>query len=172
MDREEFERMKEAEKEHLRKMKALKEQLRSAQRTARLRQAVDGITRARDTPDLDASIEAVQLGAIESEVRLDMALESAADGEPAEPVVDEEEARRLRAEALVRQMKTALGTPGLDAGPSRASSGRSDSTPPSSAGPDKTIGRTADTPETPDADELPEKTIGRVGGRRRRDADG
>ena len=169
MDREEFERMKQAEKEHLRKMRELKQQLRSAQRTARLRQAVEGVTRAGSTPDLDASIEAVQLGAIESEVRLDMALESAESAASVDPVIDEEEARRLRAEALVRQMKAALGPTGLDA--PRAETGPSDSAPTPPAGPDKTLGRAPDAQDSA-ADDLPEKTIGRAGGRRRRDADG
>ena len=161
MTPEEFERLKEAEKTHLRKLKALKQQHREAQRKKGLLDALKGIMR----PDLDdvhdEMVDKLTMKNIENEARFEIALENANLTDDALEKAAQEEAERevlqkAEAEALVRQMK-------LEAGGGAAPS--SDQTNAQAEG--KTIGR-APSPDEPEAEsvETPSttrgsKTIGR-----------
>jgi len=110
MNPDEYERLKEAEKAHLRKVRALKQQLREAQRTERLSEALRGM----DTSDLgdefDEALRAVQQKNLTSEARFEMAME-ALDAEERrerqrlELEAFEEEQRKRAAADLIRQMK-------------------------------------------------------------------
>lgn len=161
MTPEEFERLKEAEKAHLRQLKALKQQHRDAQRKKGIYDALKGIVR----PDLDdvheEMVDRLTMKNIESEARFEIALENAELGDDALDRMVEEDAardsiRKAVADELVRQMK-------LDAG-----SGSSESTtgiPAKAEG--KTIGREPAVNEPPQAaseesdDTRRPKTIGR-----------
>ena len=163
MTPEEFERLKEAEKAHLRKLKALKQQHRQAQRKKGLLDALKGIVR----PDLDdvhdEMLDKLTTKNIESEARFEIALENAGLADDALEKAAHEEAeredlRKAEADAIVRQMKLEAGggaAPSADETIAQAES--------------KTIGR-APTPDEPeaeaDADDMPSttrgpKTIGR-----------
>ena len=155
MTPEEFERLKEAEKTHLRKLKALKQQHRQAQRKKGLLDALKGIVR----PDLDdvhdEMLDKLTMKNIESEARFEIALENAnltddALDKAAQEEAEREVLRKAEADALVRQMK-------MEAGEGAASS--TDETNAEAEG--KTIGR-APTPEEPEAEshETPSKTRG------------
>ena len=161
MTPEEFERLKEAEKVHLRKLKALKQQHRQAQQKKGILDALKGIVR----PDLDdvhdEMVDRLTRKNIESEARFEIALENAnltddALEKAAQEETEREALRQAEAEALVRRMK-------IEAGGGSAPS--ADETNVQAGG--KTIGRTP-TPEEPQAesDETPgpakgSKTIGR-----------
>ncbi len=161
MTPEEFERLKEAEKTHLRKLKALKQQHRQAQRKKGLLDALKGIVR----PDLDdvhdEMVDKLTMKNIESEARFEIALENAgltddALESAAREEAEHEDLQKAQAEALVRRMKREAGG---EVAPS------SDQTNTHTEA--KTIGR-APTPEEPQAepDETPSpargsKTIGR-----------
>ena len=161
MTPEEFERLKAAEKAHLRKLKALKQQHREAQRKKGLLDALKGIVR----PDLDdvhdEMVDKLTMKNIESEARFEIALENANLTDDALEKAAQEEAERevlreAEADALVRQMKLEGGA---EAAPS------DNQTNVQAEG--KTLGR-APTSEEPDAetDETPgtsrgPKTIGR-----------
>lgn len=142
MTPEEFEQLKEAEKAHLRQLKALKQQYRNAQRRKGLMDALTGIVR----PDLDdvhdEMVDKLTMKNIESEARFEMALENAnlTDDALEQAAVEEAERDSLRkaeAEALVHQMKLEAG--GAAPGPGSQSCVSADG---------KTIGRSA-TPEEP-----------------------
>lgn len=172
MDRKEFERLKEEEKEHLRAIKKLKGQLREAERVARMHRAVGEVTNSLDTTEIDARIEELERKAIEAEARLDVALESSGMQDASEPVLSPEEERKLKAEALVAQMKASLdpgaarspeGEPEATAARRTKEEGKEE-TPPLPA---KTIGRRPAETEDSSDEKVPEKTIGRVSPRRR-----
>ena len=184
MKREEFERIKEAEKAHLRKLKELKQAALRLGRQQRLTRAVDEIAGAADDPmgTHEEFVEKLAFEAARSEAKLEMALESQAekaaeaDAEAAE-ALDEEALVKARARDLLRQMKQQMGVPDAEA---TAPAAEADAP----AAPEKTLGRTpaaapppalekthgrppgaappapapsAEKPETP-----PEKTIGRM----------
>ncbi len=170
MTKEEFERLKEEEKAHLREIKRLKGELRDAERMAKVHRAIGEMTAGLETPELDARTESLQRGAIEAEARLDMALESAGITDPSQPVLSPEEERKLKAEALVAQMKAQMDPSGsrTDTESKQAGSVRS-GRPANKDGslPEKTIGRQAAEQEGDPSTPEPEKTIGRGSARRR-----
>jgi hypothetical protein len=153
MNRDEYERLKEEEKEHLRELKRLRERLREAERTRALRQAVQKVQEDAQSEEFDDALRSVQEETLESEVRMDMALESADAGE-----VDPEEERRLRAEALVRQMKVAMG--GIE--PEEALREVEPESEPEEPTDERTIGKPPRRSEESISEEEPEKTIGRM----------
>ena len=153
MDKEEFERLKAEEKAHLRKLRALKQQHRDVQRKASSINALNAM-RDRDLEDeTDALTESLMRGAATQEARIDLALESQAP-QTGPSDVDREDLAKAEAEALVRQMRAAMG--GGDAPP--PASATSPTPAPPAGG--KTIGRTPDEPP-PAADPRDAKTIGR-----------
>ncbi len=149
MTPEEFERLKEEEKAHLRQLRDLKAQHRDVTRKKSIFDALRGLAR----PDIDATHEE-QVGklmqdAAMSEARLDLAMESADAGERAAREAEERELlRRAQAEEMVRQMKGELGVPPVPPAPS------------DDAG-EKTIGRDGDNVRDEPEPDRPAKSIGR-----------
>ena len=153
MTPEEYERIKEAEKEHLRKLKQLKQQVRDLERKKKVADALDDMVKAPGEDILGTHEE--MMGKLQEETalreaRLEIALEeqgldAATPAEPAGP--SEEELQKARAEALVKQMKTQMGQ--ATEPPAKKQDPASDVAPEA-------------TDEAPTEDSLPEKTIGRI----------
>jgi len=150
MTPEEYERLKEAEKEHLRKMRQLKRAVHELERQKKVSRAVRDMTEEprRLLDEQEELVDRIAMEAAHSEARLDIALESAdqkAESEPALPTPEEsdEELRRARARELVRRMQA-----GDAPEPSRSE--------PAKQAPEASGG------EKPDRPPLPDKTIGRM----------
>ncbi len=158
MTPEEYQRIKEAEKEHLRKLKALKRTVRRLERQKKLNQALENITGGRERV-LDTHEEMMEQLAMEtalSEARLEMALEAEQAVTEAEArAALEEDLQKARARELIRRIKLEVGSP--EAAPDPPS--RRAKTSPASP---------AEAPPEPEPDDpappqgLPEKTIGRM----------
>jgi alanyl-tRNA synthetase len=145
---EEYQRLKEAEKAHLRSLRELKKAVRSASRQTRLADAIEGATARpmQALDDHDALIQDLAIETARNEARLDVALESVSGAQDAEIVAENEEVlRKARAAELVRQLR----------GQMEAGSSGSDSTTTPAAQEETT---TTEGPGLP----LPEKTIGRM----------
>ncbi|NBC16760.1 MAG: hypothetical protein GVY18_05505 [Bacteroidetes bacterium] len=176
MTPEEYQRLKEAEKEHLRKLKKLKDTARSlARRNKVARTLGDMVSTSRDA--LDAQEQMVSDLAQETarqEARLELALEAQADRDT-DAAVDEdqalaeadEELAAVRAKQLLHQIKQQMGVVADAPDASEDTSERSAT----ASEPSKTLGprRTAAPPsestpeeEASDDDPLPDKTIGRM----------
>lgn len=176
MDRDEFNRLKEAEKAHLRKVRALKQQLREANRKQGLLGALKGL----DTSALDAEHEEALRNVTEqnitSEARFEIAMEALDAAEEQE--ADRAEMARIEAERqktvasdLVSQMKAQMLGDAAEHVEARQSEDRGED----QTAPQKTIGlagerddtaaddahakRPADVPQ--DAPTRSAKTIGR-----------
>ena len=165
MSPEEYERIKEQEKAHLREMKRLREQVADAQRKGRLASALGGIAGALSHGDDERGelVRKLQQDTALSEARMEMALEGQAERQQAadaaaerarleaEAAKLEKEAEALRARDTVARLRAEMGldTPASAAG-----------TPPAAEG-GKTLGRTptADAPAPGSAP--PAKTFGR-----------
>ena len=168
MTPEEFNRIKEAEKAHLRKLKALKQAAGRLERQKSIAQALGSMTQEAQQK-LEANQNTVEQLAWETaqqEARLEIALETAREAEgasarnehtPEQDLAQAEEAmRRARAEELVRQIKEGIG---MDAPTSDAST--SDGRP--SPEPGRTAQDVRPDRDTRDPGEtLPDKTIGRM----------
>ena len=166
MDKDEFERIKAAEKEHLRTLRGLKQQHRDATRKASTMNALRGML----TPNQDATHDEftgkVNQSAAMAEARLELAQEEAA--RIAQQEADAEVTRQSEAEALIRQMKAELGdtsasgAPASDAAPTPRMPSE-DVRRRASGGDNKTIGRTPPEPDAPEASEPARgaKSIGR-----------
>lgn len=153
MTPEEYERLKEAEKEHLRKMRRLKQAVHELERQKKVSKAVRGIT---DEPrrlldEQEELVDRIAMEAAMSEARLDIALESAdakaaVEPERISPEEADEELRRVRARELVKRMRAEDAPDGRSQEEASAAESPSpdpvpdeDPAPPSL--PDKTIGR-------------------------------
>lgn len=161
MTPEEFERLKEEEKAHLRQLRALKQTHREAQRKASTVNALNAMRNQALEDETDALTEGVFRDAAVQEARLDLALEGQAPQTGTPTDVDIEALAKAEAEALVRQMKASMGVSDAPASGSPAPEALRPGTPAPPAD-DKTIGRTpppADAP--PEADPRDAKTIGR-----------
>lgn len=161
MTDEEFERLKEAEKEHLRAKKKLQEALQSLQRKQRVRETVNRMARSAQSALDRASdlIGRLTTEAAHDEARLDVALDASDDAasDDAEIEVFEAKRRAARARTLIRQMKQAEGA----AAPRRAHRTPPHASPASDEHtPDAT--ESDDDRSTSSSDDLPEKTIGRM----------
>ncbi len=152
MDKDEFERLKADEKAHLQKLRALKQQHRDVQRKASSINALNAMRNKTLEDETDALTEGFQRDAALQEARLDLALDGQAP-QTGPTDVDREAIAKAEAEALVRQMKAAMG--GDDA-PAAPESGTQPAPSPSA----KTIGRTR-SDETPSVADKDAKTIGR-----------
>jgi hypothetical protein len=156
MDKDEFERIKQEEKDHLRKLRALKQQHSDVQRRVRIAGAVNSM---RD-PELDRTHDAFvrkldEANALQ-EARFEIAMESAGlDKMPdvTDPQVAEE-IRKSEAAAIVEQMRRELGESPGSKGP-----GNAPATPLDSG---KTIGPSRASSGSPDPGS-PAKSIGRAG---------
>lgn len=185
MDRDEYNRLKEEEKAHLRKVRALKQQLREANRKKGLLNALKGL----DTSGLDATHEEMLRKVTEknvsAEARFELAMDALDEAEKQEAAREETarfEAERQKSDAadLVRQMKAQM----LGDAAEHADAQQSGDEPEpvedemASTAPAKTIGpaggpsgdpeaapgkSSPSEPETPGADDTPSRTIGRFG---------
>lgn len=150
MKREDFERIKEEEKKHLLEIRALKRQLKDAERLQRIGGALQNIQSAGDLEGFDSALEEVQRGAAEQEARLDLAVDSAASLDSVQLSDEDEETLKLaRAADFVRQMKTSVG---------HETAPRSAPPPARSEKPESAEPERESLEETPDF----EKTIGRM----------
>lgn len=161
MSPEEYARIKEQEKAHLREMKRLREQLSDAQRKGRLASALGSIAGALTEGDdeREALTRKLHQDSARSEARMEVALEGeaarqqAAEDAAARARLDAEaarldqEAEAARAQDTVARLRAEMGLEGTS--PS----------PPAPADPGKTLGRAADAPEA--GSEPPAKTFGR-----------
>jgi hypothetical protein len=111
MTPEEYERFKEAEKQHLRKLKELKKAVGNLEREKSIRTAFENV-RSEPADMLNKQKDLVDQLAIETarhEARLEMALESSEEAaREAQAAGLEEELQRDRAQALVKQLKREL----------------------------------------------------------------
>lgn len=152
MSPEEFNRIKEAEKEHLRKLKALKQAAGRLQRQKSIAQALGNMTQEaqQKLEANEAMVEKLAWETAEQEARMEIALDSAKAAAPdeteaAKPSHEEtdEALRKARAEELVRQMKQETRTEqaalDVQANPDVRSDNAADDS--SDVLPDKTIGR-------------------------------
>lgn len=111
MTPEEYQRLKDAEKEHLKKLKELKQAVRVLERQKKIQSELEKMSRTSDDA-LQAQSEAVERLAMETalhEARMDVAMDSAEPTESA-PRDDalETELRSARAQALVERMKQSM----------------------------------------------------------------
>ena len=167
MTPEERERFKEAEKEHLRKLKKLKQAAHQTRRRASINKALSDMAGALGQEDdpTDAHnemLDKLELDTARQEARLEIALENAAHKEATEAseraaATLEAETEAAKAKLLVEQMKLQMGmaTPDIP----------EENEAEKPAAPSKTIGKTA--PPEPEAkpsppSDRPEKTIGRM----------
>ena len=169
MTPEEYQRYKEAEKAHLRKLKELKKAVHTLERQKSVTQATEKVAEGNDLLEKQKDlVDELALETARHEARLDVALDSAAEAEKqAEMEALEEELQRERAQALVRQLKRQMGgeEEPLEAQPGFVGR-RGDPVPsPTVAAPpsdeDSDAG-TASRHPTPGRDDRPEKTIGRM----------
>lgn len=161
MNRDEFERLKEAEKAHLRKVRALKQQLREAKRKQGLLDALRNL----DTSGLDETHEEMLRQVTEqnvtAEARFELAMEALDEAEKQEAARAETarlDAERQKADAadLVRQMKAEmLGDAAQHAAAQNAPADKTAAAP-------KSIGPSGPRPEPEsEPDAPPAKSIGR-----------
>ena len=156
MTDEEFQRIKEAEKERLRARKRMKAALDQTSRSRSIQSAVarmakgarSVLQRASDT--LDRLLEETARSEAKLEVALDEAGETSSTAPLDDPLEDDrlaEEDRKARADAFVRQMKQAQGQ--APSAGRRATSKRD-------------ADDATDAPDDDSDDDLPDKTIGRM----------
>ena len=172
MDKKEFERIKAEEKEHLRKLRALKHEHRGVTRQKKVLDALNAMQR----PDLDATYEEAMRGLTEdaamTEARLEIAMEDAHARAPKPEALTEADREKLRkdeAAALIRQMKAEMGTPVSEMTPTNETSDEAPSNPaertigrsPAPARPEPDVASQPAKPAAPEATNTSEKTIGR-----------
>ena len=113
MKREEFERLKEEEKKHLREIRDLKQKLKAAQRIQRIGRALTEIEQAGELEGFDISLEEVQRKAAEQEARLDLVVDSADPIDPLEiQPIDDEALQKARAAEFIERLKVSMEDPG------------------------------------------------------------
>lgn len=153
MTDEEFERIKQAEKEQLRAKKRLRTMLAVLKRGKRSEGLVERMQRGAQTllRETESLIETLRGSVARDEARLERAVGDPSDsGSWDERLPDVEEARReKRAERLVREYKAFSRF--ASSRPSTGADGEEESSSPSSSqGPEKTIGRMKPSPDTDD----------------------
>lgn len=180
MSPEEFERLKAEEKAHLRKLRDLKQQHRDVERKASSVRALQNMRDANLEAETERLTSDLQRDAAHQEARLDLALEGHAPVTGNADDLDREALARAEAEALVQQMKAAMGhvpggsAPNAAIDPVRNPDGPAAADPLSPHGQrpadptgdlpalgDKTIGRTPPPADEPPPADRGDKTIGR-----------
>ncbi len=155
MSPEEYKRIKEAEKAHLRRLKKLKDAVRRLEQKRRVSGAVaDMATAASETLEAQQEmVDRLALETVRNEARLEWALEAAegrAEAAEARARLDEE-MQQIRARELVRRLRQQMAA---GEAPASAEAAAPEAAP---AGPETAA------PETgADVPPLPEKTIGRM----------
>lgn len=158
MTPEEFERIKEAEKEHLRALKKLKKAVRGLERSKSIAQSVTKMSSSSQSA-LETHENMVDKLALETahyEARLDVALESAKEHQERDAADEalgqaDAELQKERARSLVEQLREEMAVPEPDAGEAVAES----------PGPRRSESDEQDD-DAEDTGPLPEKTIGRM----------
>ncbi len=128
MHPEDYQRLKEAEKEHLRALRRLKEAVRLLRRRRAIDEALARLEHqaAETLAAHDEALERLALETAYREARLELALEG---HEPPDDALDPSQTRR-RAQELLRQLRDETET-----------SAAADSSVPAERGADKTLGR-------------------------------
>lgn len=170
MTDEEYQRLKEAEKEHLRAKKKLQETLQALRRKQGVRDAVQRMARSAQSA-LDRASDLIGRLAAETargEARLDLSLgerdevDAASASDDEELASFEEERRAARARTLIRQMKQPrTRSEGPPSHRQRTESSRSDEASPSDGRGSAATSSDEDL-STSSTDDLPDKTIGRM----------
>jgi hypothetical protein len=163
MDKEEFERIKAEEKAHLRQLRQLKQTHRGAQRMASSAEALRNMRNEALESETDAVTDQLLRDAAHAEARFELATEGYAPQTGNAEDLDREDLAKAEAEALVRQMKAAMGgaTPSIEEAAQNATDPAAPASATSPAGA-KTIGRTPPPEDEPPADPAKgAKTIGR-----------
>lgn len=165
MSPEEYQRLKDAEKEHLKKLKELKQAVKVLERQKKIQSELEKMSRASDDA-LQAQSEAVERLALETahqEARLDVAMDSTP---PPSDEALEEELRRARAQSLVERLKQSMVEEDLDLDDTdlvdqerRPSAERRKPLEKGRASAGNSTGEAAENPTT---EARPEKTIGRM----------
>ena len=155
MTPEEYERIKEAEKEHLRALKKLKKAVRDLERSKSIAHSVTKMSSSSKAA-LETHEDMVDKLALETaqyEARLEVALESASEKAAEEDRLEQlqkadSELQKERAKSLVEQLRSEMEVPGttpaVDDTPARThrdSTAESEDAEPEGPMPDKTIGR-------------------------------
>ena len=109
MDKEEFERLKEEEKAHLRQLRELKKTHQDVQRRASSVNALNAMRNPELEAETDAATDKLMRDAAQAEARFDLALEGDAPVTGNAEGVDRDTLAQAEAEALVRQMKVQMG---------------------------------------------------------------
>ncbi len=179
MTPEEYQKLKEAEKDHLRKLREIKKVHSQAVQQSKITQAVTnmatGMTGLYD--EHREMVDRLQMDTLQSEARMEVALDSIGSidstdsasvpseaQDAADLAVNEEAIRRAKAQALVRQMKLE-GEGSMDDLPSKGASPTSTTGSHSeSSSSTASSGRTplTEKPKPTTSSNLPEKTIGRM----------
>jgi len=142
MTDEEFERLKAAEKEHLREKKKLRRQLAALKKRQRTQGLVQKMKQGAERllRETESLVDTLRRQVASSEARLEVAAE---DTDRVDDLYEaEEELREERAESLVRQYKSATGS--VASSPAEETSDEADASETGSTtpeGPEKTIGR-------------------------------
>lgn len=171
MDKDEFERIKAEEKAHLRQLRDLKRQHKTAQRTASTAKALGAITNRTASDNLGAATDKLMRDAAHAEARFDLALEGDAPVTGNASDLDRADLAKAEAEALVRQMKVEMGaredtsmTETARAATEPAAPAEAKDSPATGPGTAKTIGRTPPPEDAPSPVSDDAKTIGRRSG--------
>lgn len=153
MTPEEYERYKEAEKQHLRKLKELKKAVRTLEREKSVRTAFEKVTEGQDLLDKQKDlVDRLAFETAQQEARLDVALDSHEEVARQENTAKlEEELQRERAQALVKQLEREMSEKTGEKREKRTIDEAASGEPAGSEG-NPTRGR----------DDRPEKTIGRM----------
>lgn len=174
MTPEEFERFKEAEKAHLRKIRELKKANKQFVQQSKVTRAVtdmaSGMNKLYD--EHQEMVDRLQTDTYQNEARMEVALDSVEMGsfteaqDAAALEANEAALKKARAQELIRQMKmegSASGS-GPGASESRASATSTSDPKPASSNTAKSTGRTplVEKPKPSGSSDLPEKTIGRM----------
>ena len=109
MDKSEFERLKAEEKAHLRQLRALKQTHRGLQSKKSSVDALNAMRNAELEGETDRLTQDMLREAAHQEARMELALEGQAPQTGNAEDVDREHLAQAEAEALVRQMKAAMG---------------------------------------------------------------
>ncbi len=159
MKREEFERIKKAEKEHLRKLKKLKEVHRQLERQKKVTKAITDMTSSvQEKFDVHADMmDQIATESALNEARLEIAMESSENADhEAQALRDENDLAAAKAKERIRQMKAETeGSASSEPKGSGKSAGRT-------ASADGKTKVSSSSPEKKSNPALPEKTIGRM----------
>ena len=174
MTPEEYKRIKEAEKEHLRALKKLKEKLREVNRQKSVADAMENIQKAPGEDILNTHEEMVDrlaMDTIQQEARLEMALSDSdmaeadppvesTEAEPEPPQQSDAELQKIRAQELVRQIKMQMGLAEAKRKQEAVQPVTSETAGDEAPEADGEVSEKKQ--ESPQPEDLPEKTIGRI----------